>query len=34
MKKLLLLFVVLPLVVGCDSDKLEYMRRVIQKIII
>lgn len=27
MKKLLLLFVVLPLVVGCDSDKLEYMRR-------
>ena len=27
MKKLLLLFVVSPLVVGCDSDKLEYMRR-------
>lgn len=27
MKKILLLFVVLPLVVGCDSDKLEYMRR-------
>ena len=27
MKKLLLLFVVLPFVSGCDSDKTEYMRR-------